>query len=169
MCKWNKFRGNNSTTIPLQSAAKYAREVGSFAGCAAEVSGTQTTRSLSLYRGIPTGWWIPAPFDSRVLPQIYSVLLPFWYINFYSIWFAAIAMVIERKRVLSRATLLSLEVSFLHPRRSWSPCLFSPSLPRPTSILFSASAIDDYSKGTFRGFRAPKRAITTSSATLSYS
>lgn len=166
MCKWNKFRGNNSTTISLQSADIGAK--GFFDGMYGDgVHGTQTTRSPLLYRGSQPGLMDLAPFCRRVLSQIYSVLLPFWYINFYSIWFATIAMVIERKRGARHDPVSSREAS-LHAK----PEPFSSSLPShrrfldplPSSSPFPRSTITR--KGHFAAFARPKRAITAQSATL---
>jgi len=151
MCKWNKFRSNNSTTIPLQSADTRERIL------LVALRSPGPKRRSSLYRDL--GWLMDsAPFCCRVLPQIYSVLLPFWYINFYSIWFAAIAMVIGKiergthtQLRFSRNLSLSVFLSFI---LTYSSSLFSSSFPRSASILFSFSAIGVYSKRTFRGFRS---------------
>lgn len=106
MCKWNKFRSNNSTTIPLQSADTRERIL------LVALRSPGPKRRSSLYRDL--GWLMDsAPFCCRVLPQIYSVLLPFWYINFYSIWFAAIAMVIGKiERGTHTTSLFSKSLSF---------------------------------------------------------
>lgn len=117
MCKWNKFRGNNSTTIPLQSANTRERIL--------RRRSLGPKRRSSLYRDL--GWLMDsAPFCCRVLSQIYSVLLPFWYINFYSIWFAAIAMIIGRKGVRSQRRFPSKSLSL------------SPSLPFLLRSFFSS-------------------------------
>lgn len=131
MCKWNKFRANNSTTISLQSADIGAK--GSFdrRGPWDPNDDPPPPPPLS---GISAGLMDSAPFYRRVVPQIYSVLLPFWYINFYSIWFAAIAMVIGRKRGARHDFVLPRNLS---PRSPFSSSLSSHRrFPRPTSIFF---------------------------------
>lgn len=158
MCKWNKFRGNNSTTISLQSADTRKRIL-----CRLRGGPRDPNDDPPLYRDL--GWLMDsAPFFCRALPQIYSILLPFWYINFYSIWFAAIAMVIERKGVRTQLRFSSKSLSpFLPPPSLFFPFLVVSSI-RFHLLLVSASG--DYSKRTFRGFAHSKCAITAQSATF---
>lgn len=120
-------------------------------------------RRSSLYRDL--GWLMDsAPFCCRVLSQIYSVLLPFWYINFYSIWFAAIAMVIGRKGVRAQLRFPSKSL-FLSPSlpcilsRFFFPCRFLDLL-----LLSSRSAITR--KGHFAAYAHPKCAIRAQSTIL---
>lgn len=124
MCKWNKFRGNNSTTISFQSADTRERILRRLC------DGPQDPNDDPRFIGISADWCGFGP----ILPQIYSVLLPFWYINFYSIWFADIAMVIGWKEMRAQ---LSLSLSL--PLLFFSRCRFLDILPLASP--FSRSTI----------------------------
>lgn len=156
MCKWNKFRGNNSTTISLQSADTRKRIL-----CRLRGGPRDPNDDPPLYRDL--GWLMDsAPFCCRALPQIYSILLPFWYINFYSIWFAAIAMVIERKGRGAHTTSLFLEISLPFFLLLAGCSSLSSSFPQSASIFFSFPRAAITRKGHFAGSLIPNAPLRLS-------